>query len=128
MCKNDKRKMYKADDLEWWSELIETAQRYAGNMTALAENIKDIAHTEYGSTSTSITPRNIERWSTGDRLFPLWARLAVLHYCKDCGWHPTTAEDYQISYTLWAKGREHITPQSFASDFNIPVSETLKFT
>jgi len=36
MCKNDKRKMYKADDLEWWSELIETAQTYAGDMNLLA--------------------------------------------------------------------------------------------
>lgn len=61
MCKNDKRKMYKADDLEWWSELIETAQTYAGDMNLLAEKIKNIAHTEYGSTSTSITPKNIER-------------------------------------------------------------------
>lgn len=112
----------------WWEGLIEQARSYAGGEDQLAQAITVLARTVYGSTSKAINPANIRRWANGDRLFPLWARLSVLRYCRDNGWQPQNADEAHRCFTLWQKGHDATLAQ-FASDFNIdPGSEILKFT
>lgn len=112
---------------EFWRSLIAFAEKKAGNMDALADEIKRIAHEHYQCTATSIHAKRLGFWQRGESIIPLWGYLAILHYCKDNGWQPSTEEAKNI-YPLWAKGHPGITPSSFASDFNFVASEKLNFT
>ena len=115
-------------DNAWWQNLIAFAESKQPNEAVLCGKIMEAAHKHYNSTSKNVTARTLFFWGRGQRVFPLWARTAIVHVCKDFGWKPQTQKDFDLAYSLWAKWYDPMTPLRFASDFNIGQGEILKFT
>lgn len=116
--RNSDKKFRERDQL-WWEDLVNFGLANSHSVEAFTTRLHQVATEFYGSTSDNVAPKTLQRWVNGDRIFPLWARLAILDVCKGLGWTPRNLMDVEIAYSLWTKWYADMTPARFGEDFSV---------
>lgn len=112
-------KKYRERDQLWWEALVKYGLDKTSSPEAFTAQLHKVATERYGSTSENVNPKTLQRWVNADRVFPLWARLAILDVCKELGWVPKDLKDLDIAYTLWAKWHADMSPEKFGEEFSV---------
>lgn len=115
----DTEKKFRERDQLWWEALVMYGLNKSQSAEAFTSQLHKVAVERYGSTSESVKPKTLQRWVNADRIFPLWARLAILDVCKDLGWVPQNLKDLDIAYSLWAKWYADMSPERFGEEFSV---------